>query len=52
MSHLSFAVARTTRLYDQIRSSPGNHNQKCSGMMVLTPGAGVKVRLHVAMTVE
>ncbi|KAG6363702.1 hypothetical protein INS49_008803 [Diaporthe citri] len=52
MSQLSFAVAKMAQHYDQIRPSPGSDNQKRSWMTVLTPGAGVKVRLHVAMAAE
>lgn len=46
MSRLSFAVARMAQYYDQIRQSPGSDNQKHSWMTVLTPVAGVTVRLH------
>lgn len=48
MAQLSFTVARLAMHYDHIEPSPGSDNEKRNWMTVLTPGNGVKVRLHVA----
>lgn len=48
MTQVSFAVARIAMRYDRIEPSPGSNNLKRNWMTVLTPGDGVKVRLHVA----
>lgn len=48
MTQVSFAVARIAMRYDQITPSPDSNNQKRNWMTVLTPGDGVKVKLHVA----
>ncbi|KAJ4423678.1 hypothetical protein N0V82_001701 [Gnomoniopsis sp. IMI 355080] len=48
MAQLSLAVARLAMRYDRIEPSEGSDNEKRCWMTVLTPGAGVKVRLHVA----
>lgn len=48
MAQLSYAVARLAMRYDMLEPSAGSDNEKRSWMTVLTPGDGVKVRLHVA----
>jgi hypothetical protein len=52
MAQLAFAVARLAMRYDKIEPSLGSNNEKRSWMTVLTPGDGVKVRLHVAKVRE
>ena len=48
MTQVSFVIARMAMRYDQITPAEGSNNLKRSWMTVLTPGEGVKVRLHVA----
>lgn len=52
MSDVYSAIARMTQNSDEIRPSPGSDCQKRRWVRVLTQGAGVKVRLHVATAVE
>lgn len=48
MTQVAFAVARIVMRYDQMIPCEASDNLKRSWMTVLTPGAGVKVRLHMA----
>ncbi|KAK0719231.1 cytochrome P450 [Lasiosphaeris hirsuta] len=47
MTQVSFVIARTVMRYDQIVPAKGSNNEKRSWMTVLTPGDGVRVRLHL-----
>jgi cytochrome P450 len=49
MTQVSFVIARIAMRYDKIMPAKGSNNEKRSWMTVLTPGDGVKVRMHVAL---
>ncbi|KAI1453327.1 cytochrome P450 [Annulohypoxylon moriforme] len=48
MTQVSYAIARFVMHFDKMVPSPGSNNAKRSWMTVLTPGDGVKVRMHLA----
>ncbi|KAI0011489.1 cytochrome P450 [Xylariaceae sp. FL0662B] len=48
MTQVSYAIARIVLHFDKMEPSPGSNNAKKSWMTVLTPGDGVKVRIHLA----
>ncbi|KAK0629352.1 cytochrome P450 [Bombardia bombarda] len=48
MTQVSFVIARIAMRYDKIEPAEGSNNEKRSWMTVLTPGDGVRVRLHLA----
>ncbi|KAI0386468.1 cytochrome P450 [Hypomontagnella monticulosa] len=48
VTQVSYAIARFVMHFDKIEPSPGSNNAKRSWMTVLTPGDGVKVRMHLA----
>jgi hypothetical protein len=48
MTQVSFTVARIVMRFDKITPSTGSNNEKRNWMTVLTPGDGVKVKLHMA----
>ncbi|KAI2628676.1 cytochrome P450 [Hypoxylon sp. NC1633] len=48
MMRLEHTIARFIRRFDKMEPSPGSNNAKRTWMTVLTPGDGVKVRMHLA----
>ncbi|KAK3395166.1 cytochrome P450 [Podospora didyma] len=48
MTQVSFVIARIAMRYDKMEPAEGSNNEKRSWMTVLTPGDGVRVRLHLA----
>lgn len=48
MTQISYAIAKFVIRFDKMEPSPGSNNERRSWMTVLTPGDGVKVRMHLA----
>ena len=48
MTQVTYFIARMAMRYDRIEPAKENNNLKRGWMTVLTPGDGVRVRLHLA----
>ncbi|XXG95507.1 hypothetical protein Hte_001771 [Hypoxylon texense] len=48
ITQISYAIAKFAMRFDKLEPSPGSNNARRKWMTVLTPGDGVKVRMHLA----